>query len=161
MMAPAPAAIALVTSPEYLIPPSAMTVVPVSFRRPCRLADRGDLRHTRAGDHARCADRTGPNANLDRVRTCVDQSLAAVVRGNVAGQQVHVWKVLLDLAHCLQHTAAVPMRGVDGERICTCFHQAPPRAPESRPLHRWPPPHASGPARPCWHWDTSASSECP
>ena len=40
--------------------------------------DRGDLRHADAGDDARGADRARTDADLDAVRTVVDQRFRAV-----------------------------------------------------------------------------------
>ena len=61
------------------------------------LGDGGDLRHAGAGDHARGADRAGPDADLDRVGAGVDQCHRALVGGNVAGEQVDFGELLLDL----------------------------------------------------------------
>ena len=56
----APAAIAFVTSPEYLMPPSAMTDDVRRRERLRAVGDGGDLRHADAGDDARRADAPGP-----------------------------------------------------------------------------------------------------
>ena len=45
-----------------------------------------DLRHARAGNHARGANGAGPDAHLDRVRARVHQRQRALVGGDVAGQ---------------------------------------------------------------------------
>ena len=157
----APAAMALVISPEYLMPPSAMTGMPCSRAGAVGLGDGRDLRHARAGDHARGADGAGPDADLDGVRAGVDQRQRAFVGGHVAGQQRHVGKALLHLAHRLKHARGVAVRRVDGQHVGARARPAPPRAPENRRLRRWLRPRAAGPARPCWRWDISASSGCP
>ena len=49
----APAAIALVISPEYLMPPSAISGTPVPRGGARAFGDRRDLRHARAADTTR------------------------------------------------------------------------------------------------------------
>jgi hypothetical protein len=73
--ASAPAAIALVMSPEYLMPPSAISGTPVP-RGARAFRNRRDLRHAGAGNHARGADRARPDAHLDAVHAQRDQSRA-------------------------------------------------------------------------------------
>ena len=85
MTASAPAAIALARSPEYLMPPSAMTGMSAFARFVRSLHDRGELRHADAGDDARRADRAGADADLDRVGAGVDQRLGRLGGGDVAG----------------------------------------------------------------------------
>ena len=85
----APAASALARSPEYLMPPSAMTGMPVALRRLDRIHDRGELRHADAGDDARGADRARADADLDRVGAGIDQRLGALGGGDVAGDDLH------------------------------------------------------------------------
>ena len=65
MTVSAPAAIALATSPEDVMPPSAMTGTPCRIATSAHVEDRGDLRHADAGDDAGRADRAGPDADLD------------------------------------------------------------------------------------------------
>ena len=43
-------------------------------------ADRRDLRHADTGDDARGADRTGTDADLDRIRAGIDQRLGCFAR---------------------------------------------------------------------------------
>ncbi len=76
MMTLAPAAMALVTSPEYLMPPSAMMGMPRCLGGAVGFGDGGDLRHAGAGDHARGADGARADADLDGVGAGVDQGLA-------------------------------------------------------------------------------------
>jgi hypothetical protein len=85
----APAAMALVTSPEYLMPPSAMMGMPRSGGA-VGLGDGGDLGHAGAGDHARGADGAGADADLDGVGAGVDEGHGAFVGGDVAGEEVDV-----------------------------------------------------------------------
>ena len=94
----APAAMALVMSPEYLMPPSAMMGMPRLRRGARGLRDGGDLRHAGAGDHARGADGAGTDADLDGVGAGVDEGHGAVVGGDVAGDQIDVREALLHFA---------------------------------------------------------------
>ncbi len=99
----APAAIALATSPENFTPPSEMTGTPPALRSLNAGLNRSDLRHARAGNHARRADRAGPDANLDRVHARVDQFLCAFGRADVSGNQIGVRVALLDFADRFDH----------------------------------------------------------
>ena len=85
----APAASALARSPEYLMPPSAITGTSAFLGRRDRIHDGGQLRHADAGDDPGGADRAGTDADLDRVGAGVDQRLRAVVGGDVAGDDLH------------------------------------------------------------------------
>ena len=76
----APAAIALVMSPENLMPPSAISGTPAALGRLGAFGDRGDLRNARAADHARGADRPRPDADLDSVHAQRDQIAARLRR---------------------------------------------------------------------------------
>ena len=53
-----------------------------------RLADGGDLRHARAGDHARGADGAGADADFDGVRAGIDEGFGSLVGGDVAGEEI-------------------------------------------------------------------------
>ncbi len=59
------------------------------------LGDGGDLRHAGAGDHAGGADGARTDADLDRVRTCIHQGNGALIRGDVADQQIGLREALL------------------------------------------------------------------
>src|SRR6185503_14634175 len=83
----APAAIALATSPEYLMPPSATMLVLVDASA-FAVGDRGDLRDADARDDARGADRTGADADLDRVGAGLRQRQRALARRHVAGDDL-------------------------------------------------------------------------
>ena len=69
----APAASALVMSPENLMPPSAITGTPARAAGRDRVGDGGELRHADAGDDARGADRRRAHADLDAVGAGLDQ----------------------------------------------------------------------------------------
>ena len=69
------------------MPPSAMTGTPRSCAARAGFGDSGDLRHARAGNHARGADGAGADADLDGVGAGIDQRQRALVGGDVAGDQ--------------------------------------------------------------------------
>jgi hypothetical protein len=108
--ASAPAAMALATSPEYLIPPSAMIGTP-RFGRRGAVGDRRDLRDADARDDARGADRARADADLDRVGAGVDERLGGLGRGDVAGDQLHV-------GYALQRRARRRSRPSSGRAPC-------------------------------------------
>ena len=85
----APAAIALARSPEYLMPPSAMTGTFSIPRGVGALQHRGELRHADTGNIARGADRTWADTGLDRIGAGIDQRLGGVRRGNVASDHLN------------------------------------------------------------------------
>ena len=113
----APAAIALARSPEYLMPPSAITGVPVVLRRLDAIHDRGQLRHADAGDDARRADRAGTDADLDGVGAAIDQRLGAFGGGDVAGDDLHLVRLPLDAGDRVEHVLRMAMRGVDHDKV--------------------------------------------
>ena len=117
MMVLAPAAMALVMSPEYLMPPSAMSGMSRFAGGAISVGDSGDLRHADSGDHAGGADGAGADADLDCVRSGVDQSERAFVGGDVSGEQIDVGKGLFHVADGLQHARRVAVGGVDREHI--------------------------------------------
>ena len=69
------------------MPPSAMTRDVPFAGGAVGLRDGRDLGHAGAGNHARGADGSRANADLDGVSACVDQGQGALVGGYVAGQQ--------------------------------------------------------------------------
>ena len=108
---------ALVMSPENLMPPSAITGTPV----PCAARDasmnRGDLRNARAGYHARGADRARPDANLQPVDAQRDQIARAFGGGDVSGEQLHFRELALHFADRVHHAGGVAVRGVDRQHV--------------------------------------------
>ena len=87
---------ALVMSPEYLMPPSAISGTPRFARGARAFGDRRDLRHAGARNHARGADGARPDADLDAVHAQRDQLPRAFVGGHVAGDQLHLGQLALD-----------------------------------------------------------------
>jgi hypothetical protein len=89
MTVSAPAAMALVTSPENLMPPSAISGTPDS--RAARAGgDGGELRNARARNDAGGADGARPDADFDAVDAEVDQFARGFVGSDVARDQLHV-----------------------------------------------------------------------
>ena len=86
----APAAIALVTSPENLMPPSAISGMSRFARRAAAGGDGGELRNARAGNDARGADGARPDADFDAVHAQIDQFARGFVGADVAGDQLDV-----------------------------------------------------------------------
>ena len=113
----APAAMALVMSPEYLMPPSAMMEMPRDFGGAIGLGDGGDLGHAGAGDHAGGADGTGTDADLDGVGAGVDQGQGAFVGRDVAGEEIDFGEALLALGDSFEDAGGMAVGGVDGEGV--------------------------------------------
>ena len=113
----APTAIALVMSPEKRMPPSAITGMPWAAAARAHSMMARDHRHADAGDDARRADRSGADADLDRVDAEIDQRLGAFGGRDVAGDQVDVREAAAQLAHHVEHALRVAVRGVDDEHV--------------------------------------------
>src|SRR2546422_3610843 len=98
----APAASALTTSPEYLMPPSAIkysgdVVLDAAIRDHRHVArsrhgvdDRRDLRDADAGDDAGGADRARTHAHLHRIHAALDQRPRARLRRHVPAHQLRL-----------------------------------------------------------------------
>ena len=119
----APAAIALVRSPEYRIPPSAIIGVFVSRSRLSRLVNRRDLGHTDAGDHARGANRSGPNANFDSIATGFNQISRTLPCRHVTGDDINI-PSFLRLPHRFQHVARMTVGTVHDQHVDVLADQA-------------------------------------
>ena len=78
-----------------------------------------DLWHTDTGHDAGGANRARANADLDRIRTRLDQSERGGAGGDVAANHFHMRKILLDPAHPIDHAFAVAMCGVHHNGIHT------------------------------------------
>ena len=107
---------ALVMSPENLIPPSAMIGTPILARR-ATLRDGGNLRHARAGHDARRANRSGPDADFQPVDAERDQIARAFGSGDIASEQLHVRQAVLHRADRVHHARGVAVRGVDCQHV--------------------------------------------
>jgi hypothetical protein len=81
------------------------------------------LRHADARNDARRADRARPDADLDRVRTGIDQRLGAFFGRNVARDDLAVVAQLLDRTDRAKHALAVAMRGVDHDHVTARLQQ--------------------------------------
>src|SRR5437762_6154410 len=118
----APAASALVTSPENLMPPSAMTGTPARSAGPMA-SPMAVSWHAHAGDDARGADRGGTHADLDRVDTRLDQRGAGFGRPDVAGDEIDPREGALHGAHGLDDRLRVPVRRVHHQHVRPGAHQ--------------------------------------
>ncbi|MPL90530.1 hypothetical protein SDC9_36582 [bioreactor metagenome] len=79
--------------------------------------DRGELRHADARDDARGADRARADADLDRIRTRLDQRLRRPRRRHVAGHHLHVLAVFLDPLDGDGDARRMAVRGVDHDQV--------------------------------------------
>ena len=84
----APAASAFTMSPEYLMPPSAMTGT--SPRSVDGVEDRRELRNADAGHHSRRADGARTDPHLDRVDSAFGERRRAFPRRDVAGDELRI-----------------------------------------------------------------------
>ena len=93
------------------------------MRRLGRAFDRGQLRHADARHHAGGADGARPDADLDGVRSGVDQRLGAAFRGDIAGNDLNPVGQLLHAFHGLQDSVGMTVRGVDHHGVHARIHQ--------------------------------------
>src|SRR5204862_516650 len=129
----APAASALTTSPEYLMPPSAITGTSPA---PVTAYDRRDLRDADAGDDAGGADRARTHTNLHRVHAALDQRARARLRRHVPAHQLRVGVRLAQAGHGLEHAFGVPMRRVHDDHVAPRIEErAGARQRIGRPAH--------------------------
>ena len=131
----APAAMALARSPEYRMPPSAITGAPEPSRGPHGFGDGGELRHADAGDNPRGADRTRPDANLHRVGAGVDQGPGAVIGGDIAGDDLDPVGLPRQAPDGIGDLNRMAMGGVDHHHVDAGVHQGH-GALETRVAHR-------------------------
>ena len=94
-----------------------------SLDRLRRFVNRGDLRHTDAGDDPRRADRSRPDAHFHRVGPGFDEVARSVARGHVAGHDVDV-PPPLHLADRFDHVGRVAVGAIDDEEIDVLADQA-------------------------------------
>ena len=108
---------ALVMSPEYLMPPSAMMGTSVPFAALAGFVDGGDLRNAGAGDDARGADGAGADADFQAVDAEGDEIFCRFVGGDVAGDDLHFRQAVADGLDGFHHALGVAVGGVDGEDV--------------------------------------------
>ena len=100
-----------------VMPPSAITGMPCAARRLGDVVDRRDLRHADAGDDARGADRSGPDADLHGVGARIDQRLRRRRRSRCCRRSARRRTAALIRRDHLDHAARVAVRGVDDEHV--------------------------------------------
>ncbi len=83
----------------------------------------GQLRHADARDDAGGADRTGTDADLERVGARVDQRLGAFRRGDIAGDHRHIIGHALDPDDLIQHLLRMAMRRIDHDAVHARINQ--------------------------------------
>ena len=94
------------------MPPSAISGTPASRVAREHSRDRGDLRHARAADHTRGADRARSDADLDAVDAQLDQIPGAFVGRDVARDQLHIGQL------CVLGARSRPSRARCGRAPC-------------------------------------------
>src|SRR5262245_58295534 len=109
----APAAIALVRSPENLMPPSAMTGMPGSAAARWPVRVRRGLRTACAGHDARGADAARADADFDCIRAALDERQRPFGGGHVSDHQLDLGEALAERARGVEHAAAVRVRRVE------------------------------------------------
>ena len=94
--------------------------------------DGGDLRNACAGNDARGADGAGSDTDLDAVRASLAPARKLRRMCDVAGHEIDLRELRLDLPDRFNHACGVPVRAVDGEHVDLGLHQSPARARGSR-----------------------------
>src|SRR5690606_446154 len=98
-----------------------------AFERGRDLRDRGDLRHADARDDPRRADRARADADLHRVGTRLDERPRRLAGHDVAGDDLQIRILPLDLPHPLEHTAGMSVRRVDDDHVAARLDERPRR----------------------------------
>ena len=88
-----------------------------AFGRTRGFHDRGQLRHAHACHHAGGADRARPDADLDRIRACIDQRAGRLSRGNIARDHLHPVGELLHPLNGAGDFDIVAVGGVDHDHV--------------------------------------------
>ena len=84
-----------------------------------------NLRHADAADHARGADGTGADTDLDAVGACADQVMHGFLGGHVAADDGQGRERHADALHHFQHALAVAMRRIHDNHIHPRRHERP------------------------------------
>src|SRR5262249_58897931 len=109
----------------------------VTFGKAARdVGDGGDLRYADAGDDARRADGAGSDANLDRVRAMVHESLGPRCGGNIAPYYLGPGVMALYPSHAAQHVLRVAVGGIHHDHVGPRLDYGGGPLPRARP----PPP---------------------
>ena len=98
------------------MPPSAMIGMPAASAAAGRFDDRRDLRHAHAGNHARRANRTWPDAHFHGVGAGLDQVGRSRLGRHVAGDDVDV-PAFLHVADRLDHVGRMAVGTVDHQHV--------------------------------------------
>ena len=79
----------------------------------------GELGHTNTRHHAGGADGTGAHTDLDRIHSGIDESLGALLGGDVATDDIDMVEGMIgpDPANHVEHELGVAVGGIDHEHI--------------------------------------------
>ncbi len=113
----APAAIALATSPEYLMPPSAMTGMPRAAAAWAASAIAVSCGTPTPATTRVVQMEPGPTPTLTRVDAGLDERDGAADGGHVAGDQLQLRPLLAGGGDGREHAARVAVRGVDADDV--------------------------------------------
>ena len=157
----APAAIALATSPEVLMPPSAITGTPC-FAATCAQSKIAVTCGTPdAGHDARRADRAGPDADLDRVGARRRSAPRRPRPSRRCRRSARRRSLAFSCRAISMTPARVAVRGVEHEHVDLGGDERR-RALAARPARRRPRRRrAAGRARPSSRAGTRSASGCP
>ena len=113
----APMPMALVMSPENLIPPSAIIGMSYFTATSGAVVDGGHLRYPDPGDDSGGADRSRAHADLDAVGPGPDQVFGAFGGGDVAGDDLQIGEGTLDLAQGVEDVLGVAVGGIETDDV--------------------------------------------
>ena len=146
----APAAIALARSPEYLMPPSAITGTPAFCA-----ASTASMMAVSCGTPTPATMRVvqiepGPMPTLTASAPASISACAPSAVATLPAMTCAVVRQLLDARHRFEHAAGMAVRGVDHDHVDAGVDQQLGALRSRRRRRRWPRRRAGGPARPCW-----------
>ena len=118
----APAASALTISPEWRIPPSAMTPRPNSRATSAHLITAVSC-GTPTPATIRGADRARTNTNLDDVGSRLKERPSTFRGCDIAGHEWQLWIGILGFFHCFQDTLGVSMGSINRDDVHASFYE--------------------------------------
>ena len=135
----APAAIAFVISPLYLIPPSAMMGTPALWRTN-RFTHRIKLRNTDPRDHSRGANRSRPDSHFHRVSSPLRSKPASLRKSRHFRHDFDPGpKVFFKLRTAIEHAMRMSVRRYRRKKHPLPLQPKSSRAPCSQAQRRAPP----------------------
>ena len=94
-----------------------------AFKCLSHIIDRAQLGYAHTGHDTSGADGAGTDAHFHGIGTCFYQSLCCLACGDVAHHNIDIGEGGLGLAHLINHTFGMTMRGVDDDGIHTSLDQ--------------------------------------